>query len=86
MEAVISGLSDEFPNVLRSHKIILTFFCCFIGYLLGLPMCTRVGEFHQLLIILYFIIYLFILYFITCNDDAQTNRNSSFILHYAFFL
>ena len=52
MEAVISGLSDEFPNVLRSHKILLTFFCCFIGYLLGLPMCTRVGEFHQLLIIL----------------------------------
>jgi hypothetical protein len=43
METVISGISDIFPNVLRKRKALFTFFCCVIGFLLGIPQTTKGG-------------------------------------------
>ncbi|XP_067663049.1 sodium-dependent proline transporter-like [Haliotis asinina] len=43
METLISGISDVFPRVLRKHKTPFTAFCCFIGFLLGLPQVTKGG-------------------------------------------
>ncbi|XP_033759005.1 sodium-dependent proline transporter-like [Pecten maximus] len=43
METVISGFSDVFPNQLRKRKTLFTFFCCMIGFLLGIPQATKGG-------------------------------------------
>lgn len=42
METVISGISDVWPQVLRKKKALFTFFTCVIGFLLGIPMTTKV--------------------------------------------
>lgn len=41
-EAVITGLSDEYPKHLRKYKALFTGFACFICFLLGLPLVTQV--------------------------------------------
>ena len=41
-EAVITGLSDEYPKHLRRYKALFTGFACFICFLLGLPLVTQV--------------------------------------------
>ncbi|ESO94021.1 hypothetical protein LOTGIDRAFT_104703, partial [Lottia gigantea] len=43
METVISGITDLFPHILRKRKLSFTFFCCMIGFLLGIPMSARGG-------------------------------------------
>lgn len=43
-EAVITGLTDEYPKLLRRYKPHFTGFVCFICFLLGLPMVTQVNN------------------------------------------
>ena len=42
METVISGFIDSFPRTLRPRKTLFTLFCCFIGFLLGMPQVCKV--------------------------------------------
>lgn len=44
METIISAISDEFPNILRHRKMLLTAICCSVGFLAGLPCVTQVLE------------------------------------------
>ena len=41
-EAVITGLTDEYPKLLRRYKPHFTGVVCFVCFLLGLPMVTQV--------------------------------------------
>ncbi|XP_046578723.1 sodium-dependent proline transporter-like [Haliotis rubra] len=43
MEAVISGVSDIHPQFFRKNKAAFTFFCCAVGFLLGIPQVTTGG-------------------------------------------
>ncbi|XP_064609572.1 sodium- and chloride-dependent glycine transporter 1-like, partial [Liolophura sinensis] len=43
METIISAISDEFPNILRHRKMLLTAVCCSVGFLAGLPCVTQRG-------------------------------------------
>lgn len=43
METIISGFVDAFPGFLRPKKTLFTFFCCFVGFLVGLPQVTKGG-------------------------------------------
>ncbi|XP_067660398.1 sodium- and chloride-dependent glycine transporter 1-like [Haliotis asinina] len=45
METLISGISDIFPRFLRTHKAPFAAFCCFLGFLLGLPQVTKGGVY-----------------------------------------
>ncbi|XP_059169355.1 sodium-dependent proline transporter-like [Physella acuta] len=42
-ETVISAIVDEFPNVLRRRRMLFSFVCHVIGFLLGIPMVTYGG-------------------------------------------
>jgi len=44
-EAVITGLTDEYPKQLRKYKAVFTGFVCFLCFILGLPMVTQGGMF-----------------------------------------
>ncbi|KAK6168527.1 hypothetical protein SNE40_021040 [Patella caerulea] len=43
METLISGITDVFPHVLRKRKLIFTFCCCMVGFLLGIPLTAKGG-------------------------------------------
>ncbi|XP_021362137.1 sodium-dependent proline transporter-like isoform X1 [Mizuhopecten yessoensis] len=43
METVISGITDVFPRQLRSRKALFTFFCCMVGFVLGIPQTCKGG-------------------------------------------
>ncbi|KAK7096784.1 sodium- and chloride-dependent glycine transporter 1-like [Littorina saxatilis] len=42
-ETMLSGLIDEFPNLLRNKKTIVTAVACFVEFLLGLPCICQGG-------------------------------------------
>ena len=42
MEAVVTGLVDEYPRVLKRRKELFIAFICFCCFLLGIPIVTRV--------------------------------------------
>ncbi|XP_065064928.1 sodium- and chloride-dependent GABA transporter 1-like isoform X2 [Rhopilema esculentum] len=44
-EAVITGLTDEYPKYLRKYKPAFTGLLCFLCFLLGLPLVTQGGMF-----------------------------------------
>eukprot|EP00794_Sanderia_malayensis_P018934 gene18934-20839_t len=44
-EAVITGLTDEYPKHLRKHKALFTGLVCCICFILGLPMVTQGGMY-----------------------------------------
>lgn len=43
METVISGITDMYPRILNKRKMLFTFVCCIIGFLLGIPMTCKGG-------------------------------------------
>ena len=45
-EAVITGLTDEYPKYLRKYKPAFTGLLCFLCFLLGLPLVTQVRKFQ----------------------------------------
>lgn len=48
METVISGFVDAFPSFLRPRKTLFTFFCCIVGFLVGLPQVTKVNIYKYI--------------------------------------
>uniref|UniRef100_A0A0B7BLH9 Transporter n=2 Tax=Arion vulgaris TaxID=1028688 RepID=A0A0B7BLH9_9EUPU len=42
-ETVISAIIDQFPSALRKRRVMFTFICHVIGFLLGVPMVTYGG-------------------------------------------
>ncbi|CAG5117132.1 unnamed protein product [Candidula unifasciata] len=42
-ETVISAIIDEFPSFLRRRRVMFTFICHVIGFILGIPMVTYGG-------------------------------------------
>ncbi|XP_066287463.1 sodium- and chloride-dependent glycine transporter 2-like [Branchiostoma lanceolatum] len=47
LEALVTGIVDEFPRRLRSKKMFIVLGMCAIGFLLGLPLVTQ-GGFYLL--------------------------------------
>ncbi|XP_019647388.1 PREDICTED: sodium- and chloride-dependent glycine transporter 2-like [Branchiostoma belcheri] len=47
LEALVTGIVDEFPRRLRSKKMFIVLGVCSIGFLLGLPLVTQ-GGFYLL--------------------------------------
>jgi len=45
-EAVVTGLVDEYPRVLKKRKELFIAFLCFLCFLLGIPMVMQVGYFN----------------------------------------
>ena len=52
VETIVAALIDEYPYYLRHHRKRLTFACCFIMFLFGLPLVSQVRNFHSYLPIL----------------------------------
>ena len=69
-EAVITGLTDEYPKQLRKYKAVFTGFVCFLCFILGLPMVTQV-RFCLLLLFFQFLRGLGSIY----AEKRMTNRN-----------
>lgn len=44
-EAVVTGLVDEYPRVLKRRKELFTAFLCFLCFLLGIPMVMQGGMY-----------------------------------------
>ena len=36
------GVTDRFPDSVGKHRVKFVFFCCVVGFLLGLPLTTKV--------------------------------------------
>ncbi|CAF3768290.1 unnamed protein product [Adineta steineri] len=45
LESIITGLCDEFPNILGRHRSVFVFFVLVICYLGALPTCTYGGDY-----------------------------------------
>ena len=45
-EAVVTGLVDEYPRVLKKRKELFIAFLCFLCFLLGIPMVMQVRYFN----------------------------------------
>ena len=45
MEAVITGIIDEYPRYLRKRKELFIFGACLLCFLIGLSNVTQVGTF-----------------------------------------
>jgi len=45
VEALITGLVDNYPHILLKHRRKFTVGMCFLMFLLGLPMCTNGGVY-----------------------------------------
>ena len=43
VEAVVTGVVDFWPEILRPHRKKFAVFVCAASFLLGIPMCTQVG-------------------------------------------
>lgn len=43
-EAVVTGLTDEYPAWLKRRKELFIALLCFVCFLLGIPIVTRVGP------------------------------------------
>ena len=50
-EAVVTGLVDEYPRVLKKRKELFIAFLCFLCFLLGIPMVMQVRYFNLYLIL-----------------------------------
>ena len=44
METIIVGVTDRFPDSLGQHRIKFVLVCCVVGFLLGLPLTTKVST------------------------------------------
>ena len=44
MEALITGLVDNYPQTLLKHRRKFTVGMCFIMFIAGIPMCTNVSS------------------------------------------
>ena len=42
METIIVGVTDRFPDTVGQHRIKFVLLCCIVGFLLGLPLTTKV--------------------------------------------
>ena len=50
-EAVVTGLVDEYPRVLKKRKELFIAFLCFLCFLLGIPMVMQVRYFNLYLML-----------------------------------
>lgn len=44
VEALITGLVDNYPETLLKHRRLFTVGMCFVMFCLGVPMCTNVSP------------------------------------------
>ena len=44
VEALITGLGDNYPETLLKHRRLFTVGMCFFMFALGVPMCTNVSS------------------------------------------
>ena len=42
METIVVGMSDRFPDTVGQHRVKFVLVCSVIGFLLGLPLTTKV--------------------------------------------
>ena len=42
METIVVGVTDRFPDTIGKHRIKFVCVCCVVGFLLGLPLTTKV--------------------------------------------
>ena len=47
METIVVGMSDRFPDTVGQHRVKFVLVCCVIGFLLGLPLATKVRFAYQ---------------------------------------
>ena len=48
METIVVGVTDRFPDSVGKHRVKFVFFCCVVGFLLGLPLTTKVWALYML--------------------------------------
>ena len=68
MEAVIVGITDKFP-VVGKHRIKFVGVCSFVGFLLGLPLTTKVRESHKMYMVAVGNIGMF--YYVNLNESSS---------------
>ena len=49
METIIVGVADRFPDTVGQHRIKFVLVCCVAGFLLGLPLTTKVSSLELIL-------------------------------------
>ena len=79
-ECVLSGLTDEFPSVLRKYKIPFKAISSCVFFLLGIPLTMQVGTIDIFLVVN--------LIRINCNHRHITNQmgNGISAIHMLYFL
>ena len=45
METIVVGVSDRFPDTVGKHRVKFVLVCCVLGFLLGLPLTTKVRTY-----------------------------------------